>query len=354
MYIADEVGNFKSNENLSAMKSGQLSVRNPLRISLTTAYPEDQSVFLEQLSFLKRIYSGLIVDERTFSLLYYADKENLWTDKGIEMANPLRIPENYQEIKDNRDKALEIAIERTEYLCKHMNHFLPTFSGEEFIDIDDLRKCKVDNFDWTGRDVYLGLDLAMTTDNCSVAMVTEVDGKIVADAFAFIPEGRILEKSKLERVDYDKFIRDGKCFSCGNMTVDYLFIEEFILGMEDQFGVNIMGIGFDRYNCLSTSQKLDANGYVVIEVKQHSSILHSPTKLLEESILNGEFCYTENKLYEINFQNAKCKYDTNLNKYINKKSSNGKIDMVASTLNAMYLLEQEMLNGADDWTVQVI
>jgi phage terminase large subunit-like protein len=61
--------------------------------------------------------------------------------------------------------------------------------------------------------------------------------------------------------------------------------------------------------------------------------------------LNGQFKYDENALLEINFQNARCVEDTNLNKYVNKKKSNGKVDMVVSLINAVYLLEQDRLNN---------
>ena len=36
--------------------------------------------------------------------------------------------------------------------------------------------------------------------NCSVGMVAEDDGKILADAIAFIPEGRIDEKTQFEKI----------------------------------------------------------------------------------------------------------------------------------------------------------
>lgn len=49
-------------------------------------------------------------------------------------------------------------------------------------------------------------------------------------------------------------------------------------------------------------------------------------------------------MYEINFQNARCTEDTNLNKYVNKKKSSGKVDMVVSTIIAIYLLQQQILN----------
>ena len=83
-------------------------------------------------------------------------------------------------------------------------------------------------------------------------------------------------------------------------------------------------------------------------------MLHSPTKLLKEKILEGNFAYDENRLLEINFQNARLTEDTNLNKYVNKKKSAGKVDMVVATINAMYLLQEEMNFGRGiDWGIQI-
>ena len=354
-FIADEMGAFKDNSNIAAMKSGQLSVKNPLMFKLTTAYAEDQSIMLDELDYLKKIYRELEFDDRLFALLYYSDEVNLWEDKGLFMANPLRIEENYDEIRNNREKALAKPSERVEFLTKHMNYFMPSNSGEEYIPIDKLRLCKTeDSIDWKGRDVYVGLDLAMTNDNVSVSMVSYDDNTILSKSWAFIPAGRIDEKNKKERTDYNRFIREGSCFACGDETISYSFVEDFIMDLQNLYDVNIIQIGYDRYNCLSTAGKLEAAGYTTVEVKQHSSVLHPPTKLLEEKILNKEFMYEKNKLYEINFQNAKCVYDNNQNKYVNKKKSSGKVDMVVSTIIAVYLLQQELLYGVGDFAVQVI
>lgn len=354
-FIADEVGAFKDSKNINAMKSGQLNVKNPLRFKLTTAYAEDKSIMLEELAYIKKVFAGLIEDDRMFALLYYAEEEHLWDDTGLYQANPLRIEENFNEIRDARKTAIEKPAEREEYLCKHMNHFLPTNSGEAYINIDDLQKCKIDDFDWTGRQVWLGLDLAMTNDNCSYSMVTEEDQEIYADSFAFVPTERIPEKNRVEKINYHDFIRDGVCFSCGDMTVDYGFIEEMILAIEEKHNVIVIGIAYDRYNCLSSAQRFEREGYKTVEVKQHSSVLHPATKLLKEKILNKEFHYTENKLLEINFQNSKVTEDTNKNMYVNKKKSNGKVDMVVSLINAIYLLQQDVIFNPDaDWGAQVI
>ena len=72
---------------------------------------------------------------------------------------------------------------------------------------------------------------------------------------------------------------------------------------------------------------------------------------MKESILSGKFKYTDNPLYEIKFQNCRCTYDTKKNLYITKKRSKGKVDMVVSTLYALYLLQQDEL-GQMDFVVQ--
>jgi phage terminase large subunit-like protein len=354
-FIADETGAFKDYDNINAMQSGQLSVKNPLRFKITTAYPEDQSIMLEELAYIKKVFDGSIEDERMFALLYYAEEDHLWDEVGLLQANPLRIEENYTEIRDNRKEAIEKPKLRAEYLCKHMNHFMPSNSGEAYVNIDDLRQCKIKEFDWSNRQVWIGLDLAMTTDNCAYSMVTEEDLKIYADSFAFVPTDRIEEKNRVEKINYHDFIKEGKCFACGDMVIDYNFIEDMILAIEEKHNVIVMGVGYDRYNCLSTAQKLEKAGMKTVEVKQHSSVLHPATKLLREKILNKEFFYTPNDLLEINFQNAKVVENNNRDIYMNKKKSTGKVDMVASLINAVYLLQMDVIFNPDsDWSIQVI
>lgn len=355
-FIVDEMGAFKDNANIEAMESGQLNVQNPLMFKITTAYAEDMSIMIDELEYLKKIFSGIEEDDRLFAMLYYATKEHLWDDTGLYMSNPLRIEENYESIRRKRKKAESKPSEREEYLTKHMNHFVPSNAGESFIELEKLKKCRIakGSFDWTEREVYAGIDLSQTNDNTSVSIVTLGEEDIIyVKSFAFIPGGRIEEKNRKEKTDYKRFIQEGHCFACGDEVIDYGYVESFLIGLEEKYGFRIMQIGYDRYNCISTANKLEDAGYETVEVKQHSSVLHPPTKLLQESILKKKFAYEENRLYETNFQNARCVEDANLNKYVNKKKSKGKVDMVVSTIIAIYLLQQNVLFG-DDFVVQIL
>lgn len=173
-----------------------------------------------------------------------------------------------------------------------------------------------------------------------------------AKIFGFIPGERVAIKSKKEHINYDSLIQRGDCFKCGKEVIDYIFVKRKIEELEEEYGVEIQQIGYDPWNAIATIQGLEEDGYECVKIKQHSSVLHMPTKWLKEIILQQEFQYMDNRMLEINFQNARCTEDTNKNKYVNKKKSAGKVDMVVALINAMYLLQQYILYGQDDFVVQ--
>lgn len=346
VFIADEVGALPSAYPVEAMRSGQLLVRNKLGFIISTKYPTANNPFEDEVAYSKKVLDGQVEDEKVFSLLYEPDNTKNWAtdDSILAHTNPLalEIPEVWQDLLDKRQEAIETESKRENFITKHCNIIYQGIETESYVSIDALKACKTEKINWKGRNVYLGVDLAMTTDNCSVAMVAEDDGNILAEAVAFIPAGRLEEKSKIEKVDYREFIRAGKCIACGDMTVDYGVIEDYVFGIEKEYGVNVVSIGYDRANCLSSAQKWEQK-YTTVEVRQHSDTLHPPTKLLQEKILNRQFRYTENKLYEINFENARCRYDTTMRMFVDKKRSAGKVDMTVATIIAVYLLQQDVM-----------
>lgn len=358
VFVADEVGALPNSYAIDAMRSGQLNILNKLGCIISTKYPTIDNPFETEVDYAKKVLDGIVEDETIFALLYEPDDPPNWMtdDLVLKHANPaaLENPVIWDDLLKKRAYAIAVPSARSNFCCKHCNISMQD-ETEAYIQVSDVQKCKrAEPIDWTGRDVWLSLDLAMTTDNCAAAMVAEEDGRILAETFAFIPEGRIDEKNVTEKINYNEFIRGGKCFACGDKTVDYKFIEDFITGIEERYGVNVQAIGYDRYNAMSTAQKLDEAGYNVVEIKQHSSVLHPATKLLKEKIIDGEFEYSDNPLLEINFQNARCTYDTNMNAYVNKKRSRGKVDEVVALINAVCLLQRDVVFGEATVLIQVI
>jgi phage terminase len=361
VFLVDETGALPNTYAIEAMRSGQLTILNKLGFIISTKYPTLNNPFEDEVDYAKRVLNGAVDDDKVFALLYEPDDTKGWAtnDEVLEQSNPLAIEvtEIMDDLKAKRQVAIEIESKRENFITKHCNIIYSGAGSESFVNIADLQKGAVDHIDWNGREVFLGVDLAMTTDNCAVSMVAydEDEGQVLLQSVAFIPEDRIDEKSKLERIPYRDFINAGNCIPCGNRTVDYGAIERYIMEIESKYGITVMGIGYDRYNALSTAQKLEDAGYTMVEIKQHSSVLHPATKWVAELVAEGNLLYDKsNKLLEINFENSRCVYDTNMNRYVNKKKSRGKVDMVVAGINAMYLLHQNyMLNSALDWVVQI-
>lgn len=358
VFVADEVGALPNSYAIDAMRSGQLNILNKLGCIISTKYPTIDNPFETEVDYAKKVLNGIVKDETIFALLYEPDDPINWAtnDLVLKHANPaaLENPVIWEDLLKKRAYAIAVPSARSNFCCKHCNISMQD-EAEAYIEVSAVQKCRrAEPIDWTGRDVWLAMDLAVTTDNCAVAMVSEENGEILAETWAFIPEGRIEEKNTLEKINYNEFIRNGKCFACGDRTVDYKFIEDFIIGIEEKYGVVIQSIGYDRYNALSSAQKLDEAGYNVVEIKQHSSVLHPATKLLKEKIFEGEFEYSNNPLLEINFQNARCLYDTNLNAYVAKKRSAGKVDEVVALINAVCLLQRDVVFGESTAPIQII
>ena len=351
-FVADEVGALTTIYPIEAMRSGQLNIKNKLGCIISTKYPSINNPFEDIIDKAKKILDNIVEDDTVFSLLYEPDSTKHWeTDNSIlEQSNPLalEIPDIMQDLFKKRQNAIIMQSARENFLTKHCNIIYQGMGTEYFVTTDDVIQCRADSpINWTGKTVYLGVDLSQTDDNTAVGMVAlDDDGlTILAHTMCFVPADRVDDKSLAEKIDYRQFIDSGLCIPCGNRIIDYSVVEDYVFQIEENFGCKIAGIGFDRYNAMSSAQKWDKL-YKTEDVTQHSKFLHPATKLLKEKILNKQFSYEENKLLEINFQNCRCTYDTNKNMYINKKMSRGKIDMVVALINAIYMLnEYEVLDS---------
>lgn len=368
MFLADECGAM-DNYPIEAMRSSQIMLLEKLGIIISTQYPNDNNAMTEEIDIAKKAIDGLLDDERIFALLYEPDDEyktgDVWqtSDIALYQANPVAYSHEYvfKELQKKRKKAVLYENKRENFLCKHMNILYKGLGVEGFVEITKVKQCATpQNMEfWKGRRVYVGVDLSQTDDNTSVAMVTydSTEDLIYCKVWGFFPADQQEIKEQREKVNYQKLIDAEECFACGDEVIDYGFVESFIQSLADKYDLEVVQLGYDRYNAISSVQKLESGDAPIecVEIKQHSSVLHRPTKLLREYILSKKFRYEDNRMLEINFQNARCTKDTNLNLYVNKKKSAGKVDMVVSIINALFLLQVDVLdNMGDGFGCQVI
>lgn len=65
------------------------------------------------------------------------------------------------------------------------------------------------------------------------------------------------------------------------MTIDYDQIENFVLDLERDYGVEIYGVGYDRWGANATAQRLGKE-YDVFEINQKDAGAYLPAKFLKE------------------------------------------------------------------------
>ena len=364
-FLADEAGALPAYP-VEAMRSSQIGLKNKLGIIISTQYPNDDSIFIDEVDKCKKVLDGYYYDKRIFSLLYEPDVEfvegDKWQteDRVLYQANPVSVTNKvvFRDLIGKRTDATLYENKRENFLCKHSNIKYKSLGTEGYIEISKVKLCAIppNKEWWEGRRVYLALDLAISDDNVAVVMGTydENEEQIYQKSWGFLPTEKLEYKIKKEHLDYKRLIRKGNCYCCGEETVDYNFIENFIMGLEEEYGVTVVQLGYDRFNAMGTVQRIKQESYIeCVEIGQNSKILHPATKWLKELILNKKFLYEENELLEVNFQNARCTEDTNLNKYVNKKKSSGKVDMVVATIIMTYLILENEIYSQDYGGAQI-
>ncbi|MBP3931682.1 MAG: terminase large subunit [Peptostreptococcaceae bacterium] len=304
LIVADEVGSFTDASNINAMKSGQRSVLNPLLFRTTSAYAESNSIIYEELEYCRNILKGSIVNERYFCLIYYANNDEIWEDSGIYRANPLRIEENYQEIREARDKAKEVESEREEFLTKSLNIMLETSAEEEhYLDMNLWKKCRVEKINLKGKKVIVSVDLSKTIDLTAVGIMFREEDKYYAKVHGFIPEGTLNSAKRHEKIDYYAEMRKGNCTIIKGDNIKYIQICEYIRGIEEQYECEIECIAIDTTYADLLIEELEAD-YEIVALRQTYTVLSPPTLSMRDAIYEGRFFYEKNSLLDWNMSNA--------------------------------------------------
>src|SRR5699024_4405576 len=175
VFVADEVGALRNRYPIDAMESSQMNMVNRTGILISTAYESLHNPMVEEVSYAEKVIDGVIEDDSLFAMIYRPDDNKKWLDDDeLLKANPLAIdiPENFDYLKKQRDLAVEMPSKQKTFKTKHMNIFVDGDESEVYIATEDLIKNRLETpYDWQGREVYLGVDLAQSVDNTAVSMV---------------------------------------------------------------------------------------------------------------------------------------------------------------------------------------
>ena len=324
-------------------------------IQISTSYPNKSNPFLDVTEYAKRVIDGEVEDKTILALLYQMDKDDD-IDADFELiakANPLQwfLPDGREFLEKEYLKSKEIGgMKLTSFITKHANKWLDNSIGEVFIEREKIIASEedIDSYDWYDlSEIVIGVDLAFTSDNIGVSC-TYYDNdteEIHSKNFCVFPSDRIDEKSNKEGLNYYEYVEKEYAFTSGDNynSVHELFDIIRAKYIEKYRWKNITFV-IDNYNATGFAEICDAwrHDITVIRLKNNSYGLSAGINLLIKSVEENKFKYETNDLVPINFNNAKATYDTNMTKYVNKKLSNGKIDLCFSLFNALTALQLQI------------
>lgn len=357
---SDEHGNFKEVSNFNAMKSGMKNVLNPLVFRTTTAYEINCSIMeTEDLPYIRGVLQGSIENERQFALIYYADEAHLWDDYGMKQASPLRIEENYEEVRNNRNIAKQKPSTRGEYLAKDMNVFVQENKGESYMDLDKYKACIVDKppIDIKNRPLFIGVDTARIGDLCAITLQVpffrESDKLLCQyiENYSFLPNNEVLrEHIRTDKVPYDTWKAEGYVFTTDSPITDQRKIIQFCETKIKEFEPSKVTFCVDPHNSSMLVTELSSAGYDVFEIFQSAKHVGEATSGLKNLTYEKRIYYLKNPCFQYQLGNAYVKSDENGWIKIDKKAKNRtRIDNVDSTINsnklAMYWKEEVDINA---------
>ena len=296
--VADELGAFDTKDNINAMMSGQKSVLNPLMFYTTSAYPNSTSIMYEELEYCRKILKGELVNERYFCLIYYANKDEIWEDIGIYRDNPLRIEENYEEIRLFRERAKIVEKDKIEHITKNMNIMLDTATDEEFYLQKDLwKKCEINKIDFTGKNVSVGIDLSKTIDLTSVSIMYEEAGIIYCKSHGFVPRNTLNSPNRTEKINYLEEEALGNVIIQEGDSIKYLDICKYVRNIESKYNCKIKNIYIDpSYSELILNEL--QNEFDIVVLKQTYTQLSRYTVRFRDLVYEGKVKYEKNNVLD--------------------------------------------------------
>jgi phage terminase large subunit-like protein len=352
--IGDEFADPKVSDNskISKITSGQIDVSNKQFIQIATAYPNPTVPFRKDE---KRIVEVMEADykregENYLVLNWCQDsEEEMFKPQTWEKSNPLlgmkeKRAKMELDIEGERDNDL-LSGNSIEFLNKSMNVWTEQ-SKDSFLKLADVEKAIVPSFNFDDRQVYIGSDYSMFSDNTALAFVfpyRDNNGKPRWFIYqhSFIPwhkAGSIEAKEKQDGINYRELAKKGFCTITshpqGLINDDQVY--QWLLNFVEKHRLEVVFFGYDALGLTSIIKQLDLNsGWPLQAIRQRTSELKNPTKFLQTLFVEGSVDRLDDRVMEKALLNAEI-YEDKIGIQVDKTKATFKIDVVDALIDALF------------------
>lgn len=330
--ILDECGQIKGPHDafVEAIETAQGAHDAPLLLAISTQAATDDDLFSRWLDEAKTK-----PDPRIVSHVYTADPECELDDRDAwAAANPaLGAFRSVQDMEDFSRRAIQSAAQESSFRWLFLNQRVE--ASAPYVSPGIWKACAGEvASDWSGAEVFGGLDLSAVNDLTAFVRVAWIDGALHVRPTFWLPGDGLREKARIDRVPYDVWHRQGHLIPTPGKTVDYDWVAPVVLGM--MRAENIVRIAFDRWNMRFFRPALERAGATpdemerFVEFGQGFQSMTPALRQLDEVMLNGKLRHGGHPVLEMCAKNSIVKPGPAEGRKLIKLSPNRRIDgMVA-------------------------
>ncbi|WP_270763932.1 terminase large subunit [Weissella confusa] len=370
--VFDEIGEIKSRDKIAKITSGQVKVPNKQFIQISTSYPDPTVPFHDDQK------AGQQIMEQDWNR---ANDDNLVLVWAQDSLDETFMPETW--VKSN--PLLDLAGQRevllkgltTERDTKMLQGDLPAFqtknmnmwlaqSTDSFLNLADVESAVVPDFDIRGRQVYIGFDYSMMSDNTALAFVypyvdPEGNGRWHIEQHSFIPwhkSGSIEAKEKQDGINYREAERLGYAtitsHEQGMINDDEVYA--WLLDYVEENDLDVLFFGYDAMGATNMVKMLENNSVFPLQpIRQRTGELKDATKFLQRIFVENSVDRLDDMTMEKALLNAVLREDS-VGIQVDKTKATLKIDVVDAIIDAMtqamyHFEEFGMVNDAT-WQVE--
>ena len=348
----DEYGNIKTREGTKKIVSGQVKVPNHQYIEISTSYPDPSVPFHDEQKTIQQVMEQDYKREadRTLGLIWAQDSlDETFKPKTWVKSNPLLDLPSQRDVlmdglRDKRDADM-LAGTIDDFQNKNLNLWLQEATNA-YLKLSDIEKAIIPSFDIRGRQVYLGFDYSMFSDNTAIAFVYPYQDehgqpKWHVEQHSFIPwekAGSIQAKEKQDGIEYRELAKKGFCTITshpqGLINDDQVY--SWLLNYVEENQLRVVFFGYDAWGATNAIKQMDLNTDFPLEaIRQRTSELKDPTKFLQKIFVEGNITRLDDKIMEKALINAEL-YEDKIGIQVDKAKATLKIDVVDAIIDALY------------------
>lgn len=341
--IVDELHAHRDRGVWDVLDTAMGARRQPMTIAITTAgVYEPESIGWQQHEHAQKVLEGVIEDDAYCAYIAAAPEDADWTlPETWATANPnLGVSVKPDYLAEQCEKAKAQPSFLNTFLRLHLNRW--TSQQDRWLAMEHWNACDQDltpveaaerESRLAGAVAFAGLDLASKVDIAAFVLALPREDDVVELVCRFwVPEEKVVERSRRDRVPYDAWVREGWLTATPGNVIDYEFIRAEMNRLSGQY--DLREVGFDPWNATQLATQLSEDGFTMVEVRQGFRSLSEPAKALEARIMAKQIRHAGHPVLRWMVSNVATREDPNGNIAPDKSASSEKIDGVVATIMA--------------------